>query len=95
LFQVVIETFIGIQLRRIAGQARDLDDLRMLFEPLLNRCAVMHPEVIEDQEDLGAVELALLEEIQLSHLLRKERAQKRWALGRIVKGPINHLHLCR
>ncbi len=52
-FQVSIEFFIGVQLWGVAGQVEDFDLLEVLCQPLLDRRAVMHAQVIEHQEDLA------------------------------------------
>ena len=51
LFQVPVESFVGIEFRGITGQVEDFYLRGVLSQPLLDWGAVMHAEVIEHKED--------------------------------------------
>ncbi|MCS6763356.1 MAG: hypothetical protein MO853_04430 [Candidatus Protistobacter heckmanni] len=67
MFQVGVESLIRIELRAVAWQVKDFDVGLVLGKPCLDRLAVMHAEVVEDQEHFLARALAIghqrLEEI--------------------------------
>jgi len=52
LLEIGIEQLVRVQLWRITGQIEDLDLVGVLCQPLLNQLAMMHAQVIEDQNDL-------------------------------------------
>jgi len=53
LFQVSVETFIRVQFRRVTGQVEGFDLLDVRCQPLFDRLAMMHAQVIKNQEDLA------------------------------------------
>ena len=54
MLQIGIEPFLGIELRAIAGQVKKLNLILPFCPPSLDQFAVMHPQVIQDQEDFFA-----------------------------------------
>lgn len=54
LFQVTVETLVGIQFRCVTRQVKDLDPLAAFGQPLFDRSAVMHAQVIEHQKDFAS-----------------------------------------
>jgi hypothetical protein len=57
-FQIGIQVFVRVQLRRIAGQVKQFNLLGMLFQPRAYPLGVMNAQVIDDQKDLLARVLA-------------------------------------
>ena len=52
MLQIGVEPLLGIELRAIAGQVKQLDLVLPMSHPRFDQLAVMHPQVIQDQEDL-------------------------------------------
>jgi hypothetical protein len=52
LLEIGVEQLVRVQFRRVTGQIEDLDLAGVRRELLPYRLGVMHPQVIEDQEDL-------------------------------------------
>ena len=50
--QIAIQEFIGVELRRVAGQEEYFDLVPVLLKPSLDGFTVVDPQVVEDQEDL-------------------------------------------
>ena len=51
--QVAVRALVRIDLGRRRGQIEHLDLFLVLFEPLFDILAVMHPQVIQDQKYLA------------------------------------------
>ena len=52
-FQITIEVFIRIQLRRVGWQKENFDLLFMLFQPIANNITVMDGKVVKNQENFA------------------------------------------
>ena len=52
LLQVSIQIFIRIVLRRIRRQKEDPDPLLMLIKPFLHPFTMVHPMIVQNQENL-------------------------------------------
>ena len=53
-FQVMVEVFVGIVLRRVGRKVKQGDFVRPLLHPLTNLFAVVHPQIVQDQKNLAA-----------------------------------------
>ena len=54
LLEVVVEILIRVQFRAIGGQVDQFDALAVLFQPFLDRAAVVDPQVVDDEDDFCA-----------------------------------------
>ena len=54
VFEVRVEPIIRIELRAVAGQVKHLDLCLVLSQPRLDRLAMVHPQVVQDQKHLLA-----------------------------------------
>lgn len=52
-FQIPVQVFIGVELRRVRGQVEQFDLLGVLGDPLSDAVGVMHAQVVDDQKDLA------------------------------------------
>ena len=59
LLEVGIESFIGIEFGAVAGQGEDLDVSLLLGQSRLDGFAVVHAQVVQDEEDLLVPALAV------------------------------------
>jgi hypothetical protein len=59
LLEIGVEPLVGVEFGALAGQVEDLDVLLVLGQPGLHGLAVMHAQVVQDQEDLLAPALAV------------------------------------
>lgn len=50
LFEVGVGPFIGIAFRAVTGQVEHLNVLNVFGQPLFKRFAVMHTQVVQDQQ---------------------------------------------
>ena len=60
---VLVEELVGVMLGRVGRQEDQLDPVAVRGHPGLDRLGVMHPEMVDDQEDLalGTLDQALEE----------------------------------
>ena len=54
LLEVGVEPLVGIEFRAVAGQEEDFNVPTVLGKPRLHGLAVMHAQVVQDEEDLLA-----------------------------------------
>lgn len=54
LFEVGVEALFGVEFRAVAGQVKKLDLVLVFFHPVFDRFAVMHPQIVEDEEHFPA-----------------------------------------
>ena len=52
--EVAVEVFVGVEFRRVGWQEEEFDVLWVLFQPGADLFAVMHLEVVQNQEDFLA-----------------------------------------
>ncbi|KAF0094278.1 MAG: hypothetical protein E1N59_1994 [Puniceicoccaceae bacterium 5H] len=64
LRDALVEIFVWIEFGAVGGQINQLDALFFVLDPCLDELAVMHAQVVDDQDDLAfAVFDELLEEL--------------------------------
>lgn len=51
--EIVVEIFVGVEVRGIRRQVKQLDLVGVLIYPFAHEMAVMHSEVIQDQINLA------------------------------------------
>ncbi len=53
MFEIGIEAFVGIQLRRITWQVEDFDAVVARLQPCFDRLGMVRAEIVEDDKDLA------------------------------------------